>query len=68
MKGLETLWRTVEKVKERTWLKIDTKSEAPKKATIAVFSYMGPGMNEVKLKEKDKSKDKEKEKDKEKDK
>lgn len=53
---------TVEKVKERQWLKIDTKSEAPKKASIAVFSYMGPGMNEVKLKDKDKEKEKDKDK------
>jgi len=53
----------IEEIKERQWLKIDTKSEAPKKASVAVLSYMGPGMNEIKIdKVKDKGKDKEKEK------
>ena len=54
----------IETIKDRQWLKIDTKSDAPKKASIAVLSYMGPGMNEVPIKKKDKDKDKDKEKDK----
>src|SRR5262245_55494563 len=59
----------IETVKARQWLKIDTKSEAPKKASIVLMDYMGPGMNEIpiKVKDKDKDKDKDKEKDKDKD-
>jgi len=58
----------VERIKERQWLKIDTKSEAPKKASIVVMSYLGPGMNEVPLRKDKKDKDKGADKDKEKDK
>src|SRR5262249_30332306 len=54
----------IDTLKAREWLKIDTKSAAPKKARVAVLSYVGPGMNEIKLKDKDKKKDESKDKDK----
>jgi len=57
----------VERIKDRQWLTIDTKSAPPKKGpSIALMSFQGPGMNEIviKPKDKDKGKDKGKEKDK----
>ena len=53
----------IDTLKPREWLKIDTKAAAPKKARVAILSYHGPGMNEIKIKPKDKGKDKEEKKD-----
>jgi len=55
---------SIETVKPRQWLKIDPKSEAPKKWSVVLMDHMGPGMNEIPIKVKDKDKDKEKDKDK----
>jgi L-ascorbate metabolism protein UlaG (beta-lactamase superfamily) len=53
----------IDTLKVKEWLKIDTKAAAPKKPRVAILSYVGPGMNEIKLKDKDKKKDDKKDKD-----
>lgn len=46
----------IETVKDRKWLTIDTKAPAPKRASVALMSYMGPGLGEIEIKAKDKDK------------